>query len=298
MTNKVKPVPEGFHTVTPYLAVKDGKKALEFYVKAFNAKVGTRLEIGGMIMHSEIEIGDSRIMVSDEFPPHFNSPQTIGGTPVGICLYVKDADVLFNQAVAAGAKVLSKVENQFYGDRTGKIADPFGHEWTIATHIEDMSQEEMQKRSEAFTASFKKREEEAKELFKDKKFAIAGIDDKNEWQKKIDAHGGEVINNVTKNVTHLVATKEEVEKKSSKINSANKNNIPIVSLKFLEDCIEKNKILPVDEYLLSKSEASKDSMDVDADKEKKRKVDTTDDAESNKKTKVTNSKTDKKNGAA
>src|SRR5437588_4731231 len=148
----VKPIPEGYHTVTPYLVVKGAAKALDFYKQAFGAKEILRFPgPDGKIGHAEIKIGDSHIMLADEFPEmDARSPQTIGGTPVGLMLYFEDADSVNARAVTAGAKVLRPVQDQFYGDRAGTITDPFGHKWTIATHKEDLSHEEMEKRSAAW----------------------------------------------------------------------------------------------------------------------------------------------------
>ena len=153
MANKTKPVPEGYHSVTPYLAIKNAAKAIEFYKKAFGAKEIGRISMpDGKIGHAEIEIGDSRIMLAEEFPEWGNKgPETIGGSPVGICLYVENVDEVFKRAIEAGAKTEKNMEvkDQFYGDRSGNLVDPFGHKWTIATHIEDLTFEEMQKRSDA-----------------------------------------------------------------------------------------------------------------------------------------------------
>jgi PhnB protein len=148
----VKPIPDGYHTVTPYLIVKDAAGAIDFYKKAFGAEEIMRCPgPDGRIAHAEVKIGDSRVMLGDECPVmKARSPQSIGGTPVGFCLYVKDVDVLSKQAIAAGAKVVQPVQDQFYGDRSGTFEDPFGHKWTIATHKEDVSPEELQKRMEAF----------------------------------------------------------------------------------------------------------------------------------------------------
>jgi PhnB protein len=147
----VKPIPEGYHTVTPYLIVHDAAKALEFYKKAFSATELVRMPgPGGRVMHAEIKIGDSMIMLADENPEWgAKSAQTIGGSPIGLCLYVKDVDALAKQAVAAGAKEVKPVQDQFYGDRSGTFSDPFGLQWTIATHKEDVSPEEMKKRMDA-----------------------------------------------------------------------------------------------------------------------------------------------------
>jgi PhnB protein len=150
-TGKVRPVPEGYHTVTPYLCVKGAAQALEFYKKAFGATELMRIaQPDGRVGHAEIQIGDSHIMLADEFPEHgHRSPQSIGGSPVGIHLFVEDVDATTKQAIAAGAKVLRPVADQFYGDRLGMVADPFGHIWSIATHKEDLSPEEIQRRAAA-----------------------------------------------------------------------------------------------------------------------------------------------------
>ncbi|PYU93668.1 MAG: glyoxalase [Acidobacteria bacterium] len=151
MSSKVKPIPQGYHTATPYLIVNDGAKAIEFYKKAFGATELFRMAgPDGKIGHAEIKIGDSPIMLADEVPAMgHRSPQSLGGSPVSILLYVEDVDAVFNQAVAAGAKVARPVADQFYGDRTGGVTDPFGHAWYIATHKEDVSSEELQKRAAA-----------------------------------------------------------------------------------------------------------------------------------------------------
>ena len=151
MTNKVKPIPEGYHTATPYLIVKDAARAIEFYKKAFGATELMRMPgTGGKIGHAEIKIGDSPIMLADEVPGMgFRSPESLGGSPISILLYVEDVDVVFSEALAAGAKVQRPVADQFYGDRTGGVTDPFGHVWYIATHKEDVSPEEMKKRAAA-----------------------------------------------------------------------------------------------------------------------------------------------------
>lgn len=151
MAKKVKPIPDGYHSVTPYLCVKDAARAIEFYKQAFGATERILMaDPGGRIGHAEIKIGDALIMLADEFPEMgFLSPETTGGSPVMLHLYVKDVDAFFNQAVAAGAKAQRPVEDQFYGDRAGKLADPFGHVWYIATHKEDVSPEEMKRRAAA-----------------------------------------------------------------------------------------------------------------------------------------------------
>ncbi|MBI3670701.1 MAG: VOC family protein [Acidobacteria bacterium] len=151
MTSEVKPIPEGYHTATPYLIVKDAASAIEFYKKAFGATELMRMaDPSGKVMHAEIRMGNSPIMLADEVPEMgYRSPQSLGGSPVSILLYVEDVDTVFNQAVAAGAKVQRPVEDQFYGDRSGGVTDPFGHVWHIATHKEDVSPEEMRKRATA-----------------------------------------------------------------------------------------------------------------------------------------------------
>src|SRR4051794_33018507 len=148
----LKPIPEGYHAVTPYLIISGAAKALEFYKKALGATEVMRLDHGGKIGHAEIKLGDSHVMLADEFPEMgARSPLSIGGTPVGICLYVPNVDAVFKQAVDAGAKVDRPVQDQFYGDRSGTVIDPFGHKWTIATHIEDVSPEEIGKRMAAWS---------------------------------------------------------------------------------------------------------------------------------------------------
>jgi PhnB protein len=151
MTTKPKPIPDGYHTATPYLVVTNAGKAIKFYKEAFGATESIRLETpDGKVMHAEIKIGDSPIMMTDENPEcDSRSPQTIGGTAVSIMLYVEDVDTVVNRALAAGAKLLMPVEDQFWGDRCGTIADPFGHKWTVATHTEDVSPEEITTRSKA-----------------------------------------------------------------------------------------------------------------------------------------------------
>ena len=148
MTSKAQPIPDGFHGATPYLCCKDAARAIEFYKKAFGATEVMRLaEPSGRIGHAEVKIGDAIIMLSDEYAEMgVRSPQSLGGTPVAIHLYVEDVDALARQAVAAGAQLTRPVADQFYGDRTGTVEDPFGHRWHIATHKEDVSSEELGKR--------------------------------------------------------------------------------------------------------------------------------------------------------
>ena len=147
----VKAIPDGYHTATPYLIIKGAAKAIELYKKAFDAKELLRFPgPDGTLMHAEIQIGDSPIMMADEMPAMgYRSPQAYGGTPVSLMLYVADVDAVANKAVAAGMKTLKPVADQFYGDRTGTFEDPFGHVWTLATHKEDVSVEEMARRAEA-----------------------------------------------------------------------------------------------------------------------------------------------------
>jgi PhnB protein len=146
----IKPIPHAYNTVTPYLIVKGGTQAIEFYKKAFGAEERMRIPApGDAIGHAELQIGDSIVMLADEFPEmKALSPKTIGGTPVSFCIYVDDVDAAFQKALAAGAKETRPIKDQFYGDRSGTLEDPFGHTWTIATHIEDVSPEEMARRAE------------------------------------------------------------------------------------------------------------------------------------------------------
>jgi PhnB protein len=143
----VKPIPEGYHSVTPYLSIKGAVKALEYYKKAFGAIELFRMEHEGRIGHAEIKIGDSPIMLADEYPEMGSvSPQTLGGSPVGIMIYVENVDTIFKQAIDAGGVEKKALQDQFYGDRSGTLTDPFGHVWTVATHVEDVSPEEIEKR--------------------------------------------------------------------------------------------------------------------------------------------------------
>lgn len=145
----VKPIPDGYHSVTPYLIVRDGAAALDFYKSAFSATELFRLEMpDGKIGHAEIKIGDSPIMLGDECPEsQAASPQTLQGTSFGLCIYVEDCDAMFAQAVAAGGREIRPVADQFYGDRSGTIVDPFGHQWTISTHKEDLTSAEIDQRA-------------------------------------------------------------------------------------------------------------------------------------------------------
>ena len=154
----VKAIPAGYEGVTPYLVVKGAAEALEFYRKAFGAVELFRMaQPGGKIGHAEIKIGGGIIMLADEYPEmDARSPTTIGGSPVGLMIYVEDVDSRFKQAVAAGAKVKKPVQDQFYGDRSGTLVDPYGHVWTFATHKEDIPPDEMMRRAEAFMKQQKK----------------------------------------------------------------------------------------------------------------------------------------------
>ena len=150
----VKPIPEGYHTASIYLAVDDAAPAIGWYVKAFGAKESVRMEApGGKIGHAELELGDSRIMLADPFPQaSTRPPKELGGTSAGAFLYVEDVDALVKQAVDAGATVTMEVADQFWGDRFGTITDPFGHVWSIATHVEDVPPEEIVERGKAAMA--------------------------------------------------------------------------------------------------------------------------------------------------
>ncbi len=151
MTTKPKPIPDGYHTFTPYLIVKGAARAIEFYKQAFGATERCRLAMpGDKIGHAEIQIGDSVIMLADGCPEMgAKDPEAFGGTPVMCHLYVADVDATFAQALAAGAKVMRPIQNQFYGDRSGMITDPFGHIWNISTHVEDVTPEETERRAAA-----------------------------------------------------------------------------------------------------------------------------------------------------
>lgn len=151
MTSKVKPIPEGYHTATPYLIVRGAASAIDFYKKAFGATELMRLsDSSGRVGHAEIKIGDSPIMLADEHPEiGARSPRSFGGSPVGILLYVEDVDALASRAVAAGAKVLKPVADQFYGHRAGSLEDPFGHTWHIHTRKEELTSEELNRRAAA-----------------------------------------------------------------------------------------------------------------------------------------------------
>ena len=150
----VKPIPEGYHSVTPYLIIKGAADAIEFYKKAFGATELFRFPApDGKIGHAEIKIGDSPIMLADEFAEMgYKGPQALGGSPVSQMIYLEDVDTVFNRAVEAGASVKEAVQDKFYGDRTGTLTDPFGHVWHVSTHKEDVSMEEMEERAKQASA--------------------------------------------------------------------------------------------------------------------------------------------------
>ena len=147
MPNKVKPIPDGYHAVTPYLSVKGASEAIEFYKKAFGAMETMRFaQPDGRIGHAELQLGDSKVMLADEFPDmDFLGPQARGGSPVHLHLYVEDVDGVVKRALSAGAREVRPVQDQFYGDRLGTVADPFGHVWHLSTHKKDLSMEELKK---------------------------------------------------------------------------------------------------------------------------------------------------------
>ena len=152
---KAQPVPAGYHTVTPYISVKGAAKALEFYQRAFGAEVLVRMDMpDGRVGHAEMKIGDSFVMLADEMPDMADavtkSPQTLGATTCGLMIYLDGVDARFKQAIEAGAKVKRPVQDQFYGDRTGTFLDPFGHRWSLGTHVEDVSEDELQLRMNQF----------------------------------------------------------------------------------------------------------------------------------------------------
>ena len=145
----VKPIPDGYHTVTPYLAVDDAAEAIKYYKQAFGAKERVRMEApGGKIGHAELEIGDSLVMLSDPFPQgSTRPPNELGGTSTSVFMYVEDVDAVVERAIDAGATVTMEVADQFWGDRFGSIRDPFGHSWSIATHVEDVTPEQVAERA-------------------------------------------------------------------------------------------------------------------------------------------------------
>jgi len=144
-----KPIPDGYRNVNVILTVDDAARAIDFYKQAFGAKELSRLPMGDKIGHAELQIGDTRIMLNDEFPERNNlGPKSIGGTPFGLLIYTENVDSAFKQAIGAGATEKMPVENQFWGDRMGTLTDPFGHSWSIATHVEDVSEQQLQSRLE------------------------------------------------------------------------------------------------------------------------------------------------------
>lgn len=162
MPKKVKPIPDGYHTVSPYLVLDECAKAIEFYKKAFGAEEGLRMAgPDGKIGHAEVRIGDSVVMMSDEMPPMpgqpgtYKSPKKAGLSTAALFLYVKDVDASFDRAVKAGCTVRAPVTDMFWGDRFGQVIDPFGHSWSLATHKEDLSPQEMGKRQQEFMAKMK-----------------------------------------------------------------------------------------------------------------------------------------------
>src|SRR5262245_11468195 len=149
MATKAKPIPDGYEGVIPYICVKGASEALAFYAKAFGAKETLRIpEKDGRVAHAEFKIGNALVMIADEHPEiQFKSPATLGGTTLVLHVYVTDVDAIIRSAVAAGAKLVEPIETQFYGDRAGKVSDPFGYTWIIATHVEDVPPEEAARRA-------------------------------------------------------------------------------------------------------------------------------------------------------
>ncbi len=147
-TKATRFIPEGFSTLTPYLVMSGASEAIEFYKKVFSATELVRMPMpNGKVGHAELRIGNSRFMLADEMPEmNMRGPKSLGGSPVGLCVYFEDCDSVFNRAVSSGAKVERPLADQFYGDRSGTVVDPFGHVWTIATHKEDVSPEEIKQR--------------------------------------------------------------------------------------------------------------------------------------------------------
>ena len=154
----VKPIPDGYHTLTPFLTVRNAARAIEFYKQAFGAvEHGVMKDPEGKVMHAELKIGDSLIMLSDEFPAYGAlSPESIGGSPMGLHIYLDGVDAAFDRAVKAGAQVEMPVMDQFWGDRYGKLKDPFGHKWSIGTHIKDLSMDEMKRGMDEAMAKMQK----------------------------------------------------------------------------------------------------------------------------------------------
>ncbi len=154
----VKPIPDGYHTLTPYLTVRNAAKAIEFYKQAFGAtERGVMKGPDGKVMHAELQIGDSVVMLADEWPDFGAlSPESVGGSSSGLHIYVNNVDEAFARAVKAGAQTEMPVSDQFWGDRYGKLKDPFGHKWSIATHVKDMSADEMKHSMEEAMAQMQK----------------------------------------------------------------------------------------------------------------------------------------------
>lgn len=151
----VNAIPEGYHSITPYLIVRGAARAIEFYKQAFGATELLRMPgPNNTIGHAEIKIGDSVIMLADEMPNgQYRSPESVGGSPVSLMIYIEDVDQVFARAMSLGSKETRAVQDQFYGDRSGNLIDPFGHVWTVATHVEDVAPEEMQRRMDAMAKS-------------------------------------------------------------------------------------------------------------------------------------------------
>jgi PhnB protein len=160
----VKAIPEGFHTLTPYIEIENAGEAIEFYKRAFGAREKARMDApGGKIGHAELEIGDSLLMLADRFPQSsISTPKDLGGTTVNLFMYVEDADAVVQQAVDAGATLTRPVENKFWGDRFGIVSDPYGHAWSIGTHVEDVASDEMQERGKAAMAAMSSLDLESK----------------------------------------------------------------------------------------------------------------------------------------
>lgn len=149
----VKPIPEGYHSVTPYLIVDDASAAIDFYTRAFGATEKFRLPMGDKVGHAELQIGDSVVMLADEFPERdIRGPKARGGATSSLMIYVDDVDVIFQRAIDSGGRIDGEgVKDQFYGDRSGTLVDPFGHKWTVATHVEDVPEDELQRRMQQFS---------------------------------------------------------------------------------------------------------------------------------------------------
>jgi PhnB protein len=157
MPTKVRPIPEGYHSITPQLTCRDAARAIDFYKQVFGAKTLTRMDgPGGKVMHAELQIGDSRLMLNDEFQGVAAAPDPSAPHSTSLFLYTEDVDTLFNRALQAGCKVKMPLENQFWGDRYGKFTDPFGHQWAVATHVEEVAPEEMKRRSAEAVAKMSK----------------------------------------------------------------------------------------------------------------------------------------------